>query len=147
MCSFHIYERIISIFCGNCEKLPVSKDEVMYTMDQQPVSEKGQRVNTLGFAGSKVSVTTGQHFYGSTVEVTFQVWMASGATLGLHLYNDWIWPMVQFSDSLFLCCVTLLTFSEAKVKVISGFLLPPCWVRPFGFCNCRLACALKCTTW
>lgn len=73
MCSFHIYERIISIFCGNCEKLSVSKDEVMYTMDQQPVSEKGQRVNTLGFAGFKVSVTTGQHFYGSTVEVTFQV--------------------------------------------------------------------------
>lgn len=78
MCSFHIYERIISIFCGNCEKLSVSKDEVMYTMDQQPVSEKGQRVNTLGFAGSKPnncnnSVTTAQHFYGRTVEVTFQV--------------------------------------------------------------------------
>lgn len=59
-------------------------------MDQQPVSEKGQRVNILGFAGSQISVTTAQCSYGSTSEVTFPVGMASGATLGLHLRNDWI---------------------------------------------------------
>lgn len=73
MCSLHIYERIISIFYGNCEKLSVSKDKVMSTMDQQPVSEKGQRVNMLGFAGSKVSIITPQRSYGSTMEVTFPV--------------------------------------------------------------------------
>ena len=73
MCSLHIYERVISIFYGNFEKLSVSKDEVMYTMDQQPVSEKGQRVNILGSAGSKVSVTAAQRSYGSTVAVAFPV--------------------------------------------------------------------------